>query len=224
MFQLAEDWENGKVSKTFEEDLNEHYRDYFDDKGVFIKEREKNFLAFAHFVKRFLTSINYNKNDYSPKVMKTARLSTVFSHGDEAYARACVDNYVGKLKARMEYRDKKRAYREKPPGNKDKDKDKDKDKEEEPPTPPTVGAKWSSSGNGNQVNGWEKAGIDQYSKYAKEILELRAGHNTGTKLEDYLIKHFKGTLKEPKRKQKEKKAVVQAYEDTNALAALFAEV
>lgn len=198
------------MPEDFELDLITNYRDYFDENGQLIEERKKNLDAFIYFVDRILPSINASLPRYNPGARKTKTLSNCFTTSDEAYALALVENYCERWVRKLRAKQSKRAAQF-------QESSMPSDSEEGEPLPHErpaewFYARWTGSHEGNQCSGWHRDGIERFNEHARRITIQRADPMEGTKLEEYIKDHWKGTLKDRKEKRK-KQVVVEAYEE-----------
>ena len=188
-----------------------------DEDGNVKPGREEHLKAFIYFIDRILPSVNYEVNDYRPLARKNKRISKCYTATDEAFGLACVENYRQRWDRLCLKKESRRAARL---GNLETADDEVPAHEQ---VPEWFYARWSGSHLGNTISGWTETGVDRYNEHCKMIAEKRAGKVTGADLEDYIKKHWKGTLKE-RTGRKPKRKLVVAYREDHAFNTKYAEV
>ena len=213
----AGDYQDGKIPDNFEEKLFEFFRDYLDENGNVKPGREENLRAYLYFIDRILPSVNYELNHYNAVARKNKRVSKCFTLTDEAFALACVQNYRQRWERYCLARESRKAARRgelvTPDG--------EVAAHEQPPN--WFYARWSGSHLGNTLSGWTDEGISTFNGHCQTIAKLRADNSTGAALEDYIINHWKGTLKERKQR-KRKQMIVDAFQEDHSFETKYAEV
>ena len=215
----TEDWDNGKFPDDFQENLFTHYRDYLDDKGNVILGRGKNLEAYIYFVDRILTSVNSHLNQYNPAIRKTRKLSKIFNVSDEAYALAAIENYIESWIRKKMAAESRQAEKM---GLQATTEDDDVPPHERPAA--WFRAKWSSSRDGNKCTGWDDEGIDRHGEHAKAIMKLRDCRTTGALLDNYMIRHWLGTLHTKCKKKASKLTMKKAWSMPDELDTKYAQV
>ena len=188
-----------------------------DENGNIAPERKEHFKAFVYFINRILPSVNTKVTDYNAVKRKNNRLSNTFTVTDEAFALACVENYRQRweqqaLAKESRRRAKRFGDQESPDG------------EVPPHLQKQVYAKWSGSHLGNTLSGWTKEGIQRFNDLATIIKKKRVDSFTGEELEECIKKHWKGTLKETKKKKHTRIQTVVPYQEDDEFDGKYAAV
>lgn len=204
---VAEDWDEGKVPVNFEENLTTHYRDYLDKDGNVIPDREENLQAFIYFIDRILPSVNYEINKYGPLEKKNKKLSDCFTRSDEAYGYMMVRNYAQRWDRLMLAKESKKTDRLEGTYSALPQADVPLKPYQQPSS--WFHARWTGSQDGNKSTGWDKAGIVEFGKCGQMISQLRMQELTGATLDDYIINHWKGTIKS--KASRSRPTVVEAW-------------
>lgn len=115
-----------------------------------IPGRLEYFEAFYYFVLRILSCVNTTQTKFGDNQTKTrlgSLISDRFTASDEAFALVMIDNYFEKWQVHAKTPKAQWKFAE---------------------------AKYSSSGQGNKMQGWMKKGIEQYSRFCKMVEGRRA--------------------------------------------------
>lgn len=142
--------------ENFEHNLFENYRDYLDENGELLPEREKNYEAFEYFVNRILKSVNTRQTRLGSETGEDESSHDImakFTVSDEAFALVLVQNYYEKWKKQSEETSREKWKQ--------------------------VPGRWTSSEQGNKAQGWDDDGIEAFFTNCEMVEKKRGEKRTG---------------------------------------------